>query len=222
MLHHSLFTRWLRSNGMTTDKRDESTRDIICIDFQFGLRSYKEELAHIKQMRKNAEGDDEKLKRIDEIQASVEEKKHLYKKISKDEIRKIFYENGVPITYNRVDKKTGEIISETIRYKMLYRNPSKAKQGSCMFIREELYDKAYEWITMGIGPRLPEHNAKIVEISAYAPLSSSAIEGVVNIPVEDVLILQDQDSLFRTIADVVETEDYEVTLRNGEKATKKK
>ena len=222
MLHHSLFTRWLRNNGMKTDKRDESTRDIICIDFQFGLRSYKEELAHIDKMRKNAEGDEEKLKRISEIQDGVESKKHLYKKISKDEIRKIFYENGVPITYNRIDKKTGEIISETVRYKMLYRNPSKAKQGNCMFIREELYDKAYEWITMGIGPRLPKHNAKIVEISAYAPLSSSAIEGTVNIPVNDVLILNDQDSFFRTIADVVETEDYEVTLRNGEKATKKK
>jgi len=74
---------------------------------------------------------------------------------------------------------------------MLYRNPSKAKQGSVMFIRDSLYDVAYDWLTMGIGKRLPQHNAKIVEISAYAPLSTSAIEGTVHIPVEDILILRD-------------------------------
>ena len=207
---------------MITDKRDESTKDIICIDFQFGLRSYKEELSHIKKMRKDAKDNEEKLQRIDEIEAMVEAKKDLYKKISKDEIRKVFYEEGVPITYEKIDKDTGEIITETIRYRMLYRNPSKAKQGNCMFIREELYEKAYEWITMGIGPRLPDHNAKIVEISAYAPLSSSAIEGTINITVDNVLILKDQDSFFNTIADVVETEDYEVMLRGGKTETKKR
>ena len=50
MLHHSLFTGWLRKNGMKTDKHDESTRDIICMDFQFGLRSYEEEMDHLKQI----------------------------------------------------------------------------------------------------------------------------------------------------------------------------
>ena len=207
---------------MKTDKRDESTQDIICIDFQFGLRSYKEEIKHIEEMRKSAGDDKERLAKIDEIEERVNSRKELYKKVTKDKIRQIFYCEGVPITYNRIDKKTGEIIEETIRYKMLYRNPSKAKQGSCMFIREELYPKAYEWITMGIGPRLPDHNAKIVEISAYAPLSTSAIEGVFSMPVEDILVLSDQDSFFRTIADVVRAEDYEVTLKGGKKETKKR
>lgn len=222
MLHHSLFTRWLKKNGMQTDKKDESTKDIICIDFQFGLRSYKEEIAHINRMKKDAADNEEKLSQINEIEDRVNSKKDLYKKISKDQIRKIFYEDGVPITYSYKDKKTDEIISETIRYKMLYRNPSKAKQGSVMFIREELYDKAYDWLTIGIGKKLPEHGAKIVEISAYAPLSTSAIEGTIHIPINDVLILKDQDSYFRTIADIVRAEDYEITLKNGKKETRKR
>lgn len=222
MLHHSLFTMWLKKNGMKTDKNDESTRDIVCLDFQFGLRSYKEEIDRLKKMRKEAGEDKEKLERVDFLEEKINSKKELYKKLTKDQIRKIFYENGVPITYSYIDKKTGEIISETINYKMLYRNPSKAKQGSVMFIREELYDKAYDWLTMGIGKRLPEHGAKIVEISAYAPLSTSAIEGTVHIPVEDVLILKDQDSYFRTIADIVRAEDYEATLRNGKKEIRKR
>ena len=213
MLHHSLFTRWLQANGMKTDKRDESTRDIICIDFQFGLRSYKEEIKHLDEMKKAAGDDQEKLQKISEIEERVDNKKDLYKKIGKDKIRQTFYENGVPITYKKLDKSTGEFIEETIRYKMLYRNPSKAKQGSCMFIREELYQKAYDWLTMGLGPRLPEKNAKIVEISAYAPLSTSAIEGTMEMPVEDVLILKDQDSFFHTIADIVRAEEYELNVK---------
>ena len=228
MLHHSLFTRWLKKNGMETDKKDESTKDVICIDFQFGLRSYAEEISHLKKMRKEAGDDEEKLQTVDYLEERVNKNKDLYKKISKDDIRRIFYTEGVPITYRHTDKKTGEIISETINYKMLYRNPSKAKQGSCMFIREELYDKAYDWLTMGLGPLLPEDNAKIVEISAYAPLSTSAIDtmnnhiGLFHIDVKDVLILEDQDSFFRTIADVVKTDDYEVILKSGKKKTKKK
>lgn len=206
---------------MQTDKKDESTRDIVCLDFQFGLRSYSEELAHLKTMRKEAEGDEEKIAKVDELQKRVESRKDLYKKLTKDDIRKEFYVNGVDITYDYTDQKTGNVTIETIHYKMLYRNPSKAKQGSVMFIREELYDKAYDWLTMGIGARLPDHNAKIVEISAYAPLSTSAIEGTFKMPVENVLILKDQDSFYRTIADIVRCEDYDVVDKNG-KTTKKK
>lgn len=39
-------------------------------------------------------------------------------------------------------------------------------------------------------------NAKIVEMSAYAPLTTSTIVGTLKIPVEDILILKDQDSFF--------------------------
>ena len=222
MLHHSLFTRWLKENGMKTDKKDESTKDIICIDFQFGLGSYREEINRVKKRRASTT-DEEKIKVYDEVLEKIESNKEKYKKISKDEIRKIFYRDGVSITYKEVkNKKTGEMKDVTIHYKMLYRNPSKAKQGQVMFIRKELYKKAYEWLTMGIGPKLPNKEAKIVEISAYAPLSTSAIEGTVTIPVEDVLILQDQDSFFRTMADIVRAEDYEIQLKNGKKEIHKR
>ena len=228
VLHHSLFTKFLKSHGMKTDKNDESTRDIICLDFQFGLRSYEEEISHLKEMRKKANKEQneetkiEKLALIDTLEEKVKSRKDLYKKLSKADIRKYLYENGADITYSHVNKKTGEITEETIHYKMLYRNPSKAKEGSVMFCCEELYDTAYEWITMGIGKLLPKHNARIVEISAYAPLTASAIEGTVTIPVEDVLILKDQESYFKTIADIVRAEDYDVYVQEYDPETKKK
>ena len=212
MLHHSLFTQWLRHNGMKTDKNDESTRDIICIDFQFGCRGYDEELSHLKEMRKNAGNDEEKLKLVDELEKRTIERKDLYHHLSKDDLRRIFYKDGVSITYEFINNKNGEIKSEIIEYKMLYRNPSKAKMGQVMFIRKELYKKAYNWITMGLGKKLPRKNAKIVEISAYAPLSTSSIEGTVHIPIDDVLVLKDQDSFFHTIADIVRAKDYDIQI----------
>ena len=54
MLHHSLFTQFLKSHGMKTDKKDESTKDVICMDFGFKVRSYEEELKHLKEERKKA------------------------------------------------------------------------------------------------------------------------------------------------------------------------
>jgi hypothetical protein len=65
-----------------------------------------------------------------------------------------------------------------------------------------------------MGIKMPDKEAKIVEMSAYAPLTTSTIVGVLNIPVENILILEDQDSFFRTVAEVVKAEDY--TKNNGE------
>ena len=192
---------------------------MICIDFQFGLRSYDEEMSHLREMRRNAEKEQDPEKRekllatVENLEEKTEARKDLYQKLTKDDIRRIFYEEGVKIDYSYKNRKTGEIVSEVINYKMLYRNPSKAKQGSCMFIREELYNIAHDWLTMGLDKRMPEHNAKIVEISAYAPLSTSAIEDTIHIPVDNVLILNDQDSFMRTIADIVRSAEYDTTRR---------
>lgn len=181
MLCNSLFYYYLRKNGLK-DVRDESTRDIICLDFGFGSRSYEEELKH-------AAGNAELIEKI-------EANKDKYVKISKEELREEYYKNGVDITYPD---------GKTIHYKMLYRNPSKAKVGQAMFINAKLYKKAYSWLTMGI--KLPKTNARIVEMSAYAPLTTSTIEDMMHLPVEDILILKDQDSVFRTMAKVVKSKD---------------
>ena len=51
-------------------------------------------------------------------------------------------------------------------------------------------------------------NAKIVEMSAYAPLTTSTIIDTIHVPVEDILILKDQDSFFKTLANIVRAETY--------------
>ena len=196
---------------------------MICIDFGFGSRSYEEELDHLKSMLSKAEEPEEK-QRIQGLIDRTNENRWKYCKKSKDEIREEFYVNGVPIEYRHTDRRTGEITPETIRYKMLYRNASKAKVGLCNFINEKLYDDAYDWLTMGLGKLLPKENAKIVEISAYAPLTTSTVEGRLYMDVDDVLILDDQDSFFHTIAEIVRVEDYDSVERvvDEEKTQKNK
>lgn len=96
---------------------------------------------------------------------------------------------------------------------MLFRTSAKAKLGQVIFINSKLYKKAYDWLTIGLGNKMQKDNAKIVEMSAYAPLTTSTIIGMMHIPVENILILKDQDSFFETVADIVRAEEY--TDNNG-------
>ena len=255
MLNNSLFSDYMKKNGLKIHRKkrnpdDESTRDVVCIDFGFGSKSYEDELKRINRstdelLVKIAENETEiqvlkeknctdeekydiqyqidkmesKIKKYKErilflstILEKVENKKELYDKKSKEELRTMFYNDGVDITYH--DKIGEEIRDTTIHYKMLFRTSAKAKIGQAMFINEKLYDKAYNWMTMGIGSKMPETNAKIVELSAYAPLTTSTIIGKIHVPVENMLILEDKDSFFNTFANVVTAKKYNENDKN--------
>lgn len=215
MLNNSLFSEFLKRNGLNVYRRkqdqefskDESTRDIVCLDFDFGSRSYDEEF---KRLTKLLDGDltDESRERIESAIRKVESRKELYSEKKRGEIRDLFYNEGVDITYKTKNKDGSLKKQQTIHYEMLFRTSAKAKLGQVIFINSKLYKKAYDWLTIGLGDKLPKDNAKIVEISAYAPLTTSTIIGTIHIPVEDILILKDQDSFFETIADVVRAEEY--------------
>ena len=214
IFNKSLFAIFLEKNGLKTYK-NKSTRDIICLEFDFGSRSYEEEIDRIENMilteKKKQDCDKNKIALLNSIKAKVESNANKYIKKTKEEIREDFYQNGVPVTYTKIIKSTNETKTEVINYKMLYRNSSKAKLGQVMFINEKLYKKSIEWLTMGLNKKIKSNEeAKIVELSAYAPLTTSTIIDLFHLPVEDILILKDQDSFFNTIANVVRAEEYEV------------
>ena len=225
MLNNSLFSEFLKRNGLNVYRRkqdqefskDESTRDIVCLDFDFGSRSYDEEF---KRLTKLLDGDlsEDSRERIENAIKKVESRKELYSEKKRGEIRDLFYNEGVDITYKTKNKDGSLKKQQTIHYEMLFRTSAKAKLGQVIFINSKLYKKAYDWLTIGLGNKMQKDNAKIVEMSAYAPLTTSTIVGTIHIPVEDILILKDQDSFFETIADVVRAEEY--TDNNGN--TKKK
>lgn len=236
MLNNSLFSQFLKKNGLdihvpkkkpskpttstikddeqsatnkesSSDNKKESTRDLICLDFDFGSRSYKDEKKRLEDL-KNESDDEEFNDKISKRIERVDKKHKRYNEKTREDIRTQFYQRGVSIEYKTKDKNEKIKSSVKIHYKMLFRTSAKAKLGQVIFINEKLYDKAYDWITMGLGNKMPKNNAKIVELSAYAPLTTSTIVGTMNIPVEDILILEDQDSFYRTAAKIVKAEEY--------------
>lgn len=218
MFTNSLFSDYLKDNGLKVWK-EESTRDIICLEFNFGSRSYEEEIAHLKKVAIKARMEyklaksygyksqivkkKNKRQKLSRLFKEANQNKNKYQKHSKEEIRNIFYNNGVNVEYI-TRKKNGDIIKrETIHYKMLYRSTGKAKKGSCMFICDRLYKRAIKFLYMGI--KLPKKNSPIVEVSAYAPLISSAIVGKIKINPKNILILKDVDRYFETEVVAVKT-----------------
>lgn len=208
MLTNSLFKDYMVEHGLNVIK-DSFTRDIIGISYDYGAKSYKEQIKKYDNIIKKVKNDDklsdkkkkEKLDGIRRLRNKCEEDKDKYHKINRQQIRTKHYRDGVEITYRYSGR--GTIIEEKIKYKMLYRTPGKAKKGMCMFINEELYDIAKDYLWMGI--ELPEKNAPIVEIGAYSSLSTSTIIGKIKVNPHDVLILDDYDSYFETNVISIET-----------------
>lgn len=192
MLTNSLFLDFLLNHGLKVSKNG-FTRDVICINFDMGAKSYEETYNSIKN-KFNTTTNPNDAERLAKLLESVEANKDKYKKKSKQDIRIEYYEHGVNINYITRDKN-GEIKKqETVHYKMLYRSAGKAKQGSVMFICKRLYKVAKDFIYMGI--KLPKKNAPIVEASAYVSLIASTIVGRIRIEPENILILKDVDSFF--------------------------
>lgn len=211
-LDNSLFYFFLKNNGLQVHKKadsgnrssqKESTLDIVCLDFDFGSPSYETEVKKLTDLL-NTDLSEEAEKRLEEILQKVHSQKDLYIPKKRNEIRDQFYNEGVDIG--------------NIHYKMLFRTSAKAKLGKAIFINSRLYDQAYDWLTMGLGKKMPHNNAKIVELSAYAPLTTSTIIDTIPIPANDILILKDRLSVFRTTANIVKATGY--TDKNGKKTKK--
>lgn len=210
MLSNSLFTDYLLKKCHMKLWKGISTRSIICILFGYGVPSYEEEVKRHNNKIKSIKGDDsltksEKEKKIEIVKKYLnrtDECKDKYDKKTKEELREMFYRDGVSVTYNSFDKEGNITKSETIKYKMLYRTPGKAKKGTCMFISEDLYERARDFLYMGI--KLPEKNTPIVEIGAYSSLSTSSIVDRLKIKPNEILILKDVSSFFKTNVTSVE------------------
>ena len=64
MFNNSLFSYFLQKNGLNVYK-EESTRDIICLDYEFGSRSYNDERDRLEKLFKQSDGDSkERIKKL--------------------------------------------------------------------------------------------------------------------------------------------------------------
>ncbi len=171
VINNGLFAEYVRKHGVTVNKRNTSL-DFIMMKFDWGV--------------------DEDDSNKDEIKPA---------KSSKD-LRDYYYETGASITWRNYNSKTGEEIigsEKTVLYKMLMRSPGKAKEGHCLFIRDDLLNKTRDFLTMGLWNKmLNEKGAQIVEMSAYAPLITATAIDYINIPMENIFVLKDEEvSVFK-------------------------
>lgn len=205
MFANNLLMYYLLENGLKVDSGGW-TRDIICIEFDYGSRSYDEEIKHLeKKISETDKYSDEVIEFFKSLKIQADINKDLFDKKSADEIRQIFYRDGVEIRHD-IQKKNSKVIKEEyVHYKMLYRSTGKAKDGSCMFICDRLYEKALNFIRMGLD--MPNKNAPIVEMSAYSSLIASSIVGTIKINPRNILIVEDVDSYFKTNIISVETDE---------------
>ena len=197
---NSLFSDFLKANGLKRYRLKENkdggeskwikandgawTRDIVCVDFSSGVKTYKQE---IKSLEKKKKDNSENAAFFDELMKAVEKNKDKYTQEKKiDTLRKEFYDNGFSIKYH--DKE--------ISYKMLYRSAGKAKKGSCMFICEGLYKKALNYLRMG-NPKMLKGKKHMVEREAYKSLVASAIVGKVKINPQNILVIDDVEVSFK-------------------------
>ena len=215
MLVNSLLLDFLKENGLKI-KKNGSTEDVIGIDFDHKSYSYDDEVKKLKskisEYKAKAENKDntEKEKQLYNNQIEfyssrlkfAEENSSLFCEKSVDDIRKEFYNNGVDVTYNTYNKDGSVKNSRVVHYKMLYRSAGKAKQGNCIFIKQSLWEKTHNFMYMGY--KMPKHNAPIVEMGVYASLIASGIVGKIKIDPQNILVIKDVDSFFKT--DVVSVE----------------
>lgn len=186
VINRSMFSAYLLKHGVTLSKKGNSL-DLILMKFDYGVDA------------DSSTGDDSRPS------------------VSANDLRKYFYENDATITWVTFDKNKKEVpeLAKTITYKMLCRNPGKAKKGECFFIREELYTNVIRYITMGLIDKIPDgKGAKIVELSAYAPLITATAMDFIHIPLNNILVLKDEKASCRKQACIVGVEQQKKKVRD--------
>lgn len=140
------------------------------------------------------------------VEADDSDKNNVKKGISAIDLRKQFYENGITINWKKYDKD-GNNHGALIKYKMLYRTTGKAKQGHCVFCREEIHGAMQKYLTMDLWSRMPNENgAKIVELAAYAPMITATALKFIHIPINNIFVVKDEESACKKKAHLIKYE----------------
>ncbi len=195
-INDSLFSKFAWKHGVHTNRRNTSD-DLVMMKFDYAVidpvtkAEQERRKAEREAAKKEKESTGKKPDKKKKADATVD--KHKDESIYTKQLRSDAYKDGVEIiwrTYNR----EGQPIpgkDKKITYNMLYRSTGKAKEGQCVFVKNELLKKYREFMTMGLWDKMPDNGAKIVELSAYAPLITATAQGFVNLPIDNMFVVED-------------------------------
>ena len=229
MFVNSLFKDFLEENNLLTycDKGKKSTRDIICIEFTYGTRSYEEEIEHLATTVKKYGGKLTKITQKNEknedvvINCTVSIDENNKNEVNENALAKIQeMANTCVECRENYDKKLKEDIREhfyvngvDVEYTDINKK-TKVKTTETIHYKM-LYrtpgkakkgscmfinEKIYDQAKdfLTMGIKLPQDDSPIVEIGAYSSLVTSGIVGRVKINPKNILILRDVDIPFNT------------------------
>lgn len=118
--------------------------------------------------------------------------------ISTDKLREYLYQNGFKLKIKNA--RTGN--EKTVDYVAYKRSSAKSRTGQCLFIKKDLYKQMINWSRMYL-PFKENEEVDLAGLLAYESLVGSSIEDTVKINVSNILIVDDVDSKFKKIANVV-------------------
>ncbi|WP_214480986.1 hypothetical protein [Bacillus sp. SM2101] len=121
-----------------------------------------------------------------------------WKEVKNDKLREYLYLNGFTIT--TVNDKTGEVTTD--KYVVYKRSSSKSRTGQCLFIKEDLYNEMINWSRMYLSFD-KESKFDYASLLAYESLVGSSLEDTIKINPNNMLIVDDVESRFNQLCNVV-------------------
>ena len=195
----------------------------VRLGYDYRNLSFKDGIA------KNSEGEivgiktNEKIENPTDIpKPFVKKQVNIYDKKDKTVIKEIqtqYHKKGEPKTIKtnaelRTELYKDGFICNGIKYCRMKRSTGSARVGKCLFIREDLYEPIIKFSSGG----LKYNQGDPIDLAAYEgyiALPSSSIIDTIPIKPENILLIDDYDSVFNE--DVIETHDEDGWLKTTEK-----
>lgn len=200
MIPSSLELNKLINIGLKTVKKKTNNKllslDIINVKFKQKVNSGISIITKLKdKIEKLDDSKDEYRKKLQEficlIESEIEQDK--WNEVKNSELRMMLYQDG--FTYNG---------NEYVVYK---RSSAKSRIGQCLFIKKSLYEPMIRWSRMNIDFRECKSDLEVdfPSLLAYESLVGSSIETTVRIDPKNILIIEDVESVFTQMGNVVRT-----------------
>ena len=106
---------------------------------------------------------------------------------------------------------------EGIHYVRWKRSSGSARVGKCLFIDSRLYDRMHKWESCGIGLKLGDP-VDLAAYESYISLTSSSIINTIEIRPENILVIDDYESVFYD--DAIVTRDVDGELATSAESTR--
>lgn len=146
------------------------------------------------------------IKNEGDIYGTYEAKNNIKTIISSSDARYELYKNG--------------FYCDGIHYVRFKRSSGSARVGKCLFIDEKLYSRMHRWECCGLKVREGQQ-IDLAAWESYISLTSSSIIGTLEILPENILVIDDFDSVFeddviatRAVDGRLQTKEEHVTIKN--------